>query len=119
MESTSEGRAAAKEEKVTHAVSQQTEEKMHQVFDSLDANHNGRLEVPELKVRPYLPCLANYRAIICNPSGKGCGLQAVRRRCSLSLMWRECFAGSDETPGAASQEQGLHAGPPQACVLLT
>ena len=63
MESTSEGRAAAKEEKVSHAVSQQTEEKMHQVFDSLDANHNGRLEVPELKVRrPYLL----HQAIICS-----------------------------------------------------
>ena len=51
MESTSEGRALEKEQKVSHEISQHTEETLHQVFNSLDANHNGRLEVPELKVR--------------------------------------------------------------------
>lgn len=54
VESVSEGRALAREQNVSQRISEQTEEKLHKVFDSLDANHNGRLEVPELKVRRTL-----------------------------------------------------------------
>ena len=83
MESTSEGREEAKEHKVSHAVSQQTEEKLHQVFDSLDANHNGRLEVPELKVRrPWSTIRSLNRILLCDCTP----LKCQRRKTKVGLV---------------------------------